>query len=65
MFGIYSAIISSKIICELKEKRTYSSILFKKIIIETIFETYKKYIIQIMIILGLVIIKAISQIDLN
>ncbi len=43
MFGIDAAIINSKIICELKEKRTYSTILFKEKIIETIFEIYKKY----------------------
>ena len=43
MFGIDAAIINSKIICELKEKRIYSTVLFKEKIIETIFEIYKKY----------------------
>ena len=43
LFGIDAAIINSKIICELKEKRTYSTVLFKEKIIETIFEIYKKY----------------------
>ena len=43
LFGIDAAIINSKIICELKEKRIYSTVLFKEKIIETIFEIYKKY----------------------
>ena len=43
LFGIDAAIINSKIICELKEKKIYSTVLFKEKIIETIFEIYKKY----------------------
>ena len=43
LFGIDSAIINSEIIYELKEKRAYSTVLFKEKIIETIFEIFKKY----------------------
>ena len=61
---IDAAIINSKIICELKEKRTYSTVLFKEKIIETIFEIYKKYNSNNNNFI-LLIIKAIFQIDLD
>ena len=64
MFGIDAAIINSKIICKLKEKRIYSTFLFKEKIIETIFEIYKKYNSN-QIILYLIIIRTIFQKNLD
>ena len=44
LFGVDASIINSKIICELKTGRHYTTVEFKEKIYEQIFKRYKEYL---------------------